>query len=84
MECPATAFTLPGEFFDEHDVDEGVLFGFHRMNAFTGMEPLESIHFYDVEKNADIPKDMQHYHEHLTKIFTNTVKENEHLLNSTY
>ena len=67
--APATAFTLPGEFFKEHSVDEGPLFGFHRMNAFTGMEPLESMHFHDVEKNADIVQDMQRYHQHLKKIF---------------
>ncbi len=48
--APTTAFTLPGEFFNEHSVDEGPLFGFHRMNAFTGMQPLESLHFHDVEK----------------------------------
>jgi modulator of drug activity B len=34
------------------------MFGFHRMNAFTGMTPLEGMHFHDVEKNADIVKDM--------------------------
>ncbi len=67
--APTTAFTLPGEFFNEHSVDEGPLFGFHRMNAFTGLEQLESIHFHDVEKNADIPKDLQRYREHLTKVF---------------
>lgn len=67
--APATAFTLPGEFFNEHSVDEGPLFGFHRMNAFTGMQPLESIHFHDVEKNADIVNDLKRYEAHLTSIF---------------
>ncbi len=33
--APETAFTLPGEFFDQKTVDEGVLFGFHKMNQFT-------------------------------------------------
>lgn len=70
--APITAFTLPGEFFTEHSVDEGPLFGFHRMNAFTGMQPLPSIHFHDVEKNADIPKDMLRYEKHLTQIFLNS------------
>lgn len=50
--APETAFTLPGEFFGERSVDEGVMFGFHRMNAFVGMQPLESIHFHDMEKNV--------------------------------
>ncbi|MES2455470.1 MAG: NAD(P)H-dependent oxidoreductase [Bacteroidota bacterium] len=67
--APATAFTLPGEFFNEHSVDEGVLFGFHRMNAFTGMQPLESLHFHDVEKNADILRDLLRYNGHLSKLF---------------
>jgi modulator of drug activity B len=67
--APATAFTLPGEFFKEHSVDEGVLFGFHRMNAFTGMEPLEGMHFHDVEKNADIERDIKAYQMHLTQTF---------------
>ena len=67
--APLTAFTLPGEFFNQHSVDEGPLFGFHRMNAFTGMEPLESIHFHDVEKNANIPEDMARYQLHLSRIF---------------
>jgi modulator of drug activity B len=67
--APSTAFTLPGEFFGEHSVDEGILFGFHRMNAFTGMTPLEGIHFHDVEKNADIERDMKAYRAHLNRIF---------------
>lgn len=67
--APATAFTLPGEFFNETNVDEGPLFGFHHMNAFAGIEPLESLHFHDVEKNADIEKDLQRYRSHLEKVF---------------
>ena len=50
--APETAFTLEGEFFNQHSVDEGVLFGFHRMNAFTGMKHLGSFHFHDMEKSA--------------------------------
>ncbi len=67
--APAAAFTLPGEFFNGRSVDDGVLFGFHRMNAFTGMQPLEGIHFHDVEKNADIPRDVRRYQEHLRRLF---------------
>jgi len=69
--APKEAFTLPGEFFSEKSVDEGALFGFHRMNAFTGMTPLETMHFHDIEKNADVPRDLELYKEHLTKIFLN-------------
>ena len=69
--APKEAFTLPGEFFNETSVDEGPLFGFHRMNAFTGMTSLESIHFHDIEKNADVPRDLELYKAHLTKLFLN-------------
>ncbi|MDN3584081.1 NAD(P)H-dependent oxidoreductase [Mucilaginibacter flavus] len=80
--APATAFTLPGEFFNGHSVDEGPLFGFHRMNAFTGMQPLESIHFYDVMKNANIAQNLQHYQQHLNKLFIQNTPSHENLLNS--
>ena len=69
--APKEAFTLPGEFFNEKSVDEGPLFGFHRMNAFTGMQPLESMHFHDIEKNADVNRDIKLYNEHLQSIFGN-------------
>jgi modulator of drug activity B len=80
--APATAFTLPGEFFNERSVDEGPLFGFHRMNAFAGMEPLKSIHFHDVEKNADITTDLKRDNIHLNELFTITSHQNESLFNS--
>lgn len=67
--APKTAFTLPGEFFNETSVDDGPLFGFHRMNAFAAMEAMESFHFHDVEKNANLERDMQAYREHLEKVF---------------
>jgi modulator of drug activity B len=67
--APEEAFTIPGEFFNQKSVDEGPLFGFHRMNAFTGMEPLESKHFHDIEKNADVEKDMKAWTAHLDKVF---------------
>ena len=68
--APKTAFTLPGEFFNQTSVDDGPLFGFHRMNAFASLEKLESFHFHDVEKNADILRDMEAYQKHLDNIFT--------------
>jgi modulator of drug activity B len=70
--APATAFTLPGEFFNEKSVDEGPMFGFHRMNAFTGMKPLKSFHFHDVEKNADITRDLGYYRDHLAEVFSDS------------
>ncbi|HLF52825.1 hypothetical protein [Flavobacterium sp.] len=62
---------MPGEFFNQHSVDEGALFGFHSMNAFTGMTSLESMHFHDIEKNADVVNDLKLYKEHLKKLFLN-------------
>ncbi len=50
--APDTAFTLEGEFFDQTSVDEGILFGFHKMNQFVGMERIPGFHFHDLEKNA--------------------------------
>jgi len=72
--APETAFTLPGEFFGETSVDNGVLFGFHKMNAFVSLEKLESFHFHDVEKNANIERDMTLYREHLISILKNELK----------
>jgi len=72
--APETAFTLPGEFFSETSVDNGPLFGFHRMNAFAALEKMESFHFHDVEKNADVARDMKNYQEHLAKIFAQELK----------
>lgn len=73
--APKEAFTLPGEFFNERSVDDGPLFGFHRMNAFTGMKPIQGIHFHDVEKNADVENDLKRYRGHLAAHFTLTLAE---------
>ncbi len=58
--APDTAFTLPGEFFNETSVDDGVLFGFHKMNAFVGMKKTQGFHFHDLEKNAT-PERIENY-----------------------
>ncbi|MDG3582997.1 NAD(P)H-dependent oxidoreductase [Galbibacter pacificus] len=67
--APNEAFTLPGEFFNETSVDKGVLFGFHRMNAFLDMEPLPGIHFYDVVKNNNVEGEKVKYKAHLDAVF---------------
>lgn len=69
--APKEAFTLPGEFFGETSVDDGVLFGFHKMNTFTGMKPLESLHFHDVMKGVNVESDIEMYRKHLTQLFLN-------------
>lgn len=68
--APLEAFTLVDEFFDQHSVDEGVLFGFHKMNAFVGMEKLGSFHFYDVMKNPALEENLELYKNQLSELFT--------------
>lgn len=70
--APETAFTLPGEFFGQTSVDDGPLFGFHRMNAFTGMGKMQGFHFHDLEKNATperVASYKKQYREHLENLF---------------
>ncbi|GLR19040.1 NAD(P)H-dependent oxidoreductase [Portibacter lacus] len=69
--APKTAFTLENEFFNQKSVDEGVMFGFHRMNAFTGMELLATHHFHDMEKNADVPFELDKYSTFLNDLMNN-------------
>lgn len=66
--APKEAFTLEGEFFDQRSVDNGVMFGFHRMNAFAGMELLATNHFHDMEKNADVPLELKNYNSFLNNV----------------
>ena len=79
--APKEAFTLPEEFFMQTSVDDGPLFGFHRMNAFIGMKRLEGMHFHDVEKNTNVVRDLALYKLHLEETFLNT-EIYEHLSDS--
>jgi len=69
--APDTAFTLPDEFFDQHTPDEGILFGFHKMNQFAGLTRIAGMHFHDLEKNAT-PERVENYRkayiEHVNKV----------------
>lgn len=65
--APKAAFTLKNEFFEQKSVDEGVMFGFHKMNAFIGMELLATQHFYDIMRNADVPSELKSYTAFLTE-----------------
>lgn len=69
--APDTAFTLPDEFFDQHTPDEGILFGFHKMNQFAGLTRIAGMHFHDLEKNAT-PERIENYRkayiEHVNKV----------------
>lgn len=71
--APEEAFELEGEFFDQKNVDQGVLFGFHKMNKFVGMEFLASMHFHDMEKNADVPEELKKYDAFLNKTFNKKI-----------
>lgn len=73
--APKMAFTLENEFFDKHSVDEGAMFGFHKMNEFTGMELLATHHFHDMEKNADVPFELKAYHNFLDQTVAGFIKE---------
>lgn len=66
--APVEAFTIEGEFFRQHSVDAGVMFGFHQMNQFIGLSRLESFHFYDVMKNPQIEHSKEIYLKHLDRI----------------
>lgn len=72
--APETAFTLENEFFNQHSVDEGVLFGFHRMNTFTGMESLGTFHFHDLEKNAT-PERVENYEKNYKNFLEETLQK---------
>jgi len=77
--APDTAFTMPGEFFNETSVDDGVLFGFHRMNAFTGMKKIQGFHFHDLEKNATSER-IENYHSGYLQHLENVLKAEKQLL----
>ncbi|MGO3107941.1 MAG: NAD(P)H-dependent oxidoreductase [Sphingobacterium sp.] len=64
--APDTAFTLEGEFFDQIAVDDGILFGFHKMNQFVDLQRVSGMHFHDLEKNAT-PKRVDSYHQQYIK-----------------
>lgn len=71
--APEEAFSIPEEFFEGRSVDDGVLFPFHKMNSFCGLEPLPSKHFHDIEKNGStelINKFRSEYYQHLHDILS--------------
>lgn len=70
--APDTAFTLEGEFFDQTSVDDGILFGFHKMNQFVALERIDGFHFHDLEKNVTqerIDNYQIEYNKHLENTF---------------
>ena len=67
--APLEAFTIQGEFFQHVNEDDGVMFGFHKMNEFIGLSRLDGFHFHDVQKNPKIDQYKKRYIEHLEKTF---------------
>lgn len=75
--APETAFTLPGEFFDQTSVDDGVLFGFHKMNQFAGLERVGGFHFHDLEKNATTERINNYHQEYVQHLECILIKEKQ-------
>ncbi len=67
--APKEAFTLPNELFNQMNVDNSVLSGFHAMNRYLGLSLIESLQFHDVEKNANIGEELSRYKLFLEKSF---------------
>ncbi|MBB6461399.1 NAD(P)H-dependent oxidoreductase [Flammeovirga kamogawensis] len=65
--APLEAFELEEEFFKGRSVDDGVMYGFHKMNEYIGMKNLFTYHFYDVNKNPRIEIDFLNYEELLNE-----------------
>lgn len=70
--APTEAFTVEGEFFDLHSVDD-VFLGVHKMNQFIGLSRVDSFHFHEMEKGVT-PETVEHdkaeYIAHLRKQFS--------------
>lgn len=67
--APIEAFTQPGEFFETVGVD-GLYEHFHKINEFIGINHrLPTFMCNDVVQTPNIPKYIEDYRKHLTKIF---------------
>ncbi|MBE3609095.1 NAD(P)H-dependent oxidoreductase [Campylobacter californiensis] len=66
--APIEAFTDKNEFFEGVGVD-GVYLHFRKANEFLGIKPLASFICNDVIKMPDVPKFINDYKSHLSKIF---------------
>ncbi|MBE3022174.1 NAD(P)H-dependent oxidoreductase [Campylobacter sp. 7477a] len=66
--APIEAFTDKNEFFEGVGVD-GVYLHFRKANEFLGIKPLVSFICNDVIKMPDVPKFINDYKSHLSKIF---------------
>lgn len=72
--APEGAFTIEGELMNQHNVDEGVLFGFHVAMKFIGLRKIDGFHLYDVIKGLTPERFKnyeQQYLQHLTQISAN-------------
>ena len=62
--APIEAFTEPGDFFNQHSVDD-VMMGTHKAFEFCGMSKLPSFECHDVMKNPNIEEDLKRWSNHL-------------------
>lgn len=72
--APEEAFTLENEFFDQTSVDDGILFGLHKMNQFLGLKRLDGMHFHDLEKNETQDR-VDQYEIKYKELLKNTLKD---------
>lgn len=73
MNAPESAFTYENEFFEQTNIDHGILYGFHKTHQYLDMSHLGSFHFYDVIKNPKIETELKNYNLFLENLF-NTSK----------
>ncbi len=70
--APRESFDDPKEYlFSGKSVDD-LFFPMHMNFQFFGMEPLPTFACFDVMKNADVPKDLERFAEHLNNLFPAT------------
>jgi len=59
--APKGAFIGSDEFFKGFDPDDGVLSGFHGMNRYLGLNLVQSLQFFDIERNGNVNQEFEKY-----------------------
>lgn len=67
--APRGAFELEGELFNQQNPDTSVLSGFHAMTRYLGMGKIDSLKFFDIEKNANPILELNNYENYLQTNF---------------
>ncbi len=66
--APSVAFGGEEQLFEGKTVDD-VFYGFHKSQAFVGLEALASFSCHDVLKNPVIDSDFERFENHLNQVF---------------